>query len=267
MSPITSRQRASLNGRGFTLIELLVVIAIIAILAGMLLPALANAKAKGQKTLCTSNGKQWGIAVNMYAGDNQDYFPDNSEGADLSWMGATMKNFWSNYLIKSARTNVKKAANNVLFCPTDEWHRAADLWDLSATSDVLTGYFYLPGHDAAKDKQNGNAWPYDSNGLGTWHYRKKLGMEFKNAPVLVDRFQALGTWDPKANTGNLTWTVRDDTAKKTYPTSIHRGSAGAPTGGNFTFEDGHVEWFIRKRVEMGSKSGSWVCFYKIPIDQ
>src|SRR5689334_14516925 len=71
----TNTIRTAAQGEGFTLIELLVVIAVIAILAGLLLPALARAKEQGRRAACLSNLKQWAIAQTMYLGDSEDALP------------------------------------------------------------------------------------------------------------------------------------------------------------------------------------------------
>ena len=107
----TMRLEAGRVRAGFTLIELLVVIAIIAILAGMLLPALSKAKAKSQTAMCSNNMKNWAYATRMYIDDFDDRFPlfgDNS--ADYT------KPFWH---VKLAPYVAKKMQLNTMFNQTE----------------------------------------------------------------------------------------------------------------------------------------------------
>ena len=85
---------------------------------------------------------------------------------------------------------------------------------------------------------------------------------FGSAPILIDRLQAVGSKTTNLYSSKLTW-VTDYNGKK-VPTSVHRIAGGAPDGGNFTFEDGHVEWYKGQRVGLGSDYGGWQCFFKIP---
>jgi len=115
---ITGRRAAPATGRrGFTLIELLVVIAIIAILAAILLPALASAKARALRMQCTSQIKQLAFGMNAFTGDHNETLPpaavQYSDGSQLAW-----DTLISSY-IGGSGSEAKSALNGVVLSADD----------------------------------------------------------------------------------------------------------------------------------------------------
>ena len=145
------------RNKAFTLIELLVVIAIIAILAGMLLPALAKAKAKAQRIKCSSNLKQVALSFKMFAGDNDQRFPG---ALDVNQFAKSNRSAYRHFFMLSNELGSTK----ILMCPGDVIRQpnAAQIFGITDTTNNLVGLLsatnsavsYFVGAEADETKPN-----------------------------------------------------------------------------------------------------------------
>jgi prepilin-type N-terminal cleavage/methylation domain-containing protein/prepilin-type processing-associated H-X9-DG protein len=201
--------------RGFTLIELLVVIAIVVILAGLLLPVLSQARARGRAITCINNLKQWGIGYQLYAGDNNGFLPTEGSVASVTATG-TWYNALPPYLNMTpyGDTGGNIAKNSTWVCP--EKHRQYTPpgvnWIYYAQNNLLMNNTSIPLERITRSSQT--VLLFDTNAT-----------DFYGNPLL----RTTGSVTPRAPYLNL-----------------HRA------GCHFLFVDGHVSWFPNTAFWNGS---------------